>query len=202
MEKTYLNFLRMAELYEGEGDNNELVREYKRTKDPIYLAEIFCRYYPYIQKTAARYFNLTEQDKASFAVEELHKAMLDFEEDRNCQIQTVYITYLNNRLRAETQAMNLQKRKANNNCDSFEQTAVSILKGYRDNELDVIEIQTALEQSEILTENELEYCKIIIGSDNVRDSDVAKELNISPSAVFQIKKRLSKKLDLINLLPC
>lgn len=202
MEKTYLNFLRMAELYEGEGDNNELVREYKRTKDPIYLAEIFCRYYPYIQKIASRYFNLTDADKASFAVEELHKSMNDFDEKMNTQIQTLFVAYYSNRLRAETQSMNLQKRKANNNCDSFEQTAVSILEGYRDDKLDIIEIQTALEQSGILTENELEYCKIIIGSDNVRDSDVARELNISPSAVFQIKKRLSKKLDLINLLPC
>lgn len=195
MYETYKNFSRLSELYQGKEDNSSLVKRYKDEQDPIYLAEIFCRYFPYIQTTSEKYFYLTEADKASFAIEELHRSMMDFNEDRGTKIQTLFITYYNNRLRTETQSLNLQKRKANNNCDSYE-NAATLFDGYVDGELAIVELQAALEQSGILSENELAYCKIIIKSDNIKDSDVAKKLGISPSAIYQLKQRLRKKLDI------
>lgn len=199
MYETYKNLVTLSELYIGGEENCQIAENYQRTGDPVYLAEIFCRYFPFIQTTSEKYFYLTEADKASFAIEELHKSILDYDSKKGAKIQTLFITYYNNRLRTETQALNLQKRKANNNCDSYEHAA-TLFEGYADKEFAIIELQEALEQSGMLSDNELAYCKIIMSSDNIKDIDVARNLDISPSAVHQLKSRLRKKIDIESLI--
>src|SRR5690625_498329 len=177
MYQTYKNLVSLSELYEGEETNCELATKYQESEDPIYLAEIFRRYFPYIQTTADNYFYLTDADKGSLAIEELHKSMIDYEVGKGAKIQTLFIKYYNNRLRVETQALNSQMRKANNNCDSYEHAA-ELFEGYADKNIAIVELESALEQSGVLSENELEYCKIIMRSDNVKDVDVAKRLKV------------------------
>lgn len=198
MYGTYHRLLELAGLYEEEETNCELAIKYQVNEDPIYLAVIYCRYFAYIKSTAGRYFNITDADKESYALEELHKSMLDYKITGGAKVQTLFITYYNNRLRAETQSMNLQKRAANNNCEDFEETA-EIFNGYIDDEINIIELSTALDQMEQLTENEKMYCKIVIQTDEIKDIDIAKQLGISSSAIFQLKKRLAKKLDYFNI---
>lgn len=192
MYTTYKNLLILSDLYEGEETNSNLALKYQQTKDPIFLAVVYTRYYAYIKTTADNYFNLTDADKASFAIEELNKALLDYKLERGAKVQTLFIKYYKNRLRQETQATNLYKRRANNNCDNYE--TAEIFEGYKESSFGFVELELALEQADLLTENEKMYCKIIMSSDNVNDSDVAKKLEISPSAIFQIKKRLRTKI--------
>lgn len=197
MEAMYKNLLPMANMYEGENDSTEITELYQQTQDPKYLSYIFCNYYRYIRTVADRYFYITEQDKGSYAIEELHKAMLDYDSSKGAKIETLYVAYYERRLRMETQALNTHKRKANNECEDYAET-VEINEGAFDSELAMAEIALALEQSAILTENELAYCRIIMLDENTKDSDVAKLLDVSASAVHQMKKRIAKKLSAIN----
>lgn len=197
MKGIYENLLELAELYEGERDSTEIAEMYQKTQDPIYLSTIFCDYYLYVKSIANQYFNITDEDKGSFALEELHKAMMDYDSSKGAKVETLFITYLRNRLRTETQAMEMQKRRANNSCEDFDDSEV-IFYGYEDNKLDIAEIEIALKQSELFSDNELAYCRIIMEDDNTKDSDVAKILEVSASAVHQMKKRIAKKLDEIN----
>ena len=147
-----------------------------------------------------KYFYLTDQDKASFAVEELHKAMKDFDSTKGAKIQTLFSRYINNRLRTETQSLSYQKRTANNTAESYE-FASELTNGYDQADYSEIEFIQMLEQSKLLTENELKYCKIVMKDHiDVRDSDVARAMNVTPSAVNQMKKSIFRKFTSLQII--
>lgn len=199
MYQTYQNFLRISKIYDGEEETDRLVERYQQDADPLYLAVIFCRNFGYIKSQVDIYFNITLQDKASLAVEELHKAMLDFEQNKGAKFLTFYSRYLNNRLRSETQFTTRHRRKANNNCDDYEDAIKTHGQSYEDINIEKAEIIIALRQSDILNERELKYCEIVItNGDKIRDIEISKELDITPSALHQMKKRLANKLKDFN----
>lgn len=192
MYNTYKNLRRIAEMSNERGDISSLALKYQKNQDMMYLSVIFCEYFPYIRQTADNYFNLTDEDKSSYVLEEIHKSLMDYDETRNAKIQTIMITYIKNRLRSETQQTNMQKRKANNQTSSYENTA-GIFEGKHSGGLDKVEMNTTIEQMKALSENEKEYCKIV-SSDDYTDSDVARIMNVTASAINQMKKRIKKKI--------
>lgn len=202
MQTTYKNFSNLSTLYTGDTSNlDNLALEYQRTEDPILLAVVFCRQYPYILTQTNKYFNLSESDKASFVVEELHKSMKDFQTGKGAKIQTLFSRYLNRRLYAETSMLNHQKRSANNSADSYEEVAETNPMKYEEEAYENYELIDSLKSADILTDNELKYCRIIMTeTDKVRDSEIARELGITASAINQLKKALKKKF--LNLSIC
>jgi DNA-binding CsgD family transcriptional regulator len=210
MKETYQNLKELAALYQGNGDLNEIAMEYKKTEDAILLSYAFCKLYPLIYSTCENYFGLTEEDKSSFALEELHKSMLDYRRDGGAQLQTLFNRYLNRRLRAETQMLNYDKRKSNLYAESFEGTIVEDEKGnkedtgysnelgYEEQGFDKVELLLTLADKAGLTENEFKYCEIIINEvsnvKHINDSEIASRLKISSAAVHYIKRSLQKKL--------
>lgn len=214
MMETYQRLKELAALYEGDGNLNEVAMQYKETEDAILLSYAFCKLYPLIRTTCNKYFGLTDEDKSSFALEELHKAMLDYRRSGGAQLQTLFNRYLDRRLRAETQMLNYDKRKSNLYAESFEGTIVEDEKGnkedtgysnqlgYEEEGFDKVEILLTLADKAGLTENEFKYCEFIINEvSNVKhivDSEIASRLNISSAAVHYIKKSLQKKLAKIS----
>lgn len=210
MNKTYEQLKDIAMLHTGEEDANKLALMYQEEEDAVILSYVFCKHFGLTYTECDKYFGITEEDKASFALEELHKAMHHYRENGGASVITLYSRFLNNRLRTETQALNYDKRKGNVNAESFEgtleeddkgnksSTGYSNQLGYEEAGFDEAELLLSLASKEELTENEYRYCKIIIrdvnDTKNIRDSDIAKRLNISSAAVHYIKKSLQKKI--------
>lgn len=193
MLNTLKNFQDLSKLYTGTKNLDQSAIEYQSTNDPVILAYVFVKSFPLIVNQANKYFYLTESDKASYAVEELHRSMIDFEEGKGAKIQTFFSRYLNNRLRAETQALNMDKRKSNNASESYE-AIMEIASGYFESGYDDVEFTNLLETSFNLSENELKYCKIVMTNTlDVKDSDIARVMGITPAAVHYMKKSLAKK---------
>lgn len=196
MLNTLKNFQDLSSLYTGEKDLDKAALAYQDTQDPVILAYVFCKSFPLIVNQANKYFYLTDSDKASFAVEELHRAMMDFQLNKGAKVQTFYSRYLNNRLRSETQALDMDKRKSNNVAESYE-AVVEIKSAYDELGYDNVDFVDLLETAFNLSENELKYCKIVMNNTlDVMDSDVAKVIGVSPAAIHYMKKSLAKKLTL------
>src|SRR5699024_5200068 len=120
----------------------------------------------------------------------IHKSLMDYDETRNAKIQTIMITYIKNRLRSETQQTNMQKRKANNQTASYDNT-LGIFEGKHSGGLDKVEMNTTIEQMKDMSENENFK---IVSSKEYTDYDKAKVMNIIKEAINQIKKRKNKKI--------
>ena len=192
MYNTYKNMRRIAEMGKEMNDISNLAERYQQNQDMVYLSVIFCEYFPYIRQTADNYFNLTDEDKSSYILEEIHKSLMDYDASRNTKIQTIMMKYIKNRLRSETQQTNMQKRKANNQTASYDNT-LGIFEGKHSGGLDRVEMDTTIEQMKSLSENEKEYCKIV-SSNDYTDSDVARVMNVTASAINQMKKRIKRKI--------
>lgn len=211
MRETFKNLKNIASLHQGQREDlDTLTLEYQQTKDNVLLAVVFVELYPYIVTQVGKYFNLTESDKASIALQELDKAMLDFRTGKGAKLKTFYSRYLNRGMYRETNMLNHQKRKANNACASYESSTDQTIEGtgeiksltmqYHEERYDEYDLVSAIEVSEILTDNEIKYCKIIMRENNaIKDSEIARELSVSPSAINQMKKALKKKFLKLNI---
>lgn len=198
MNQTYSNLKTLANLHEGEKCLSILTTEYQNTGDPIIFSFVFCEYFGYIKRISDNYFYLTESDKASFALEELDKSMRNFDKSKGVKIQTLFSKYYKNRLRAETEMLNYQKRSLNNTADSYDAIMDDIGNEQTDhtsqNEFEKIEFLDYIRNAE-LTELEVKYCEIIIeDGDKVSSTDIAERLGISCSMITYIKKSLQNKV--------
>jgi hypothetical protein len=191
------NFLELSALYQGPTDETSMIIEYQETEDPTILSIFYVRLHSVAFKLANQFFYITEEDKQSFIVEELHKTLQAFDTSMNCKLSTAFYSFLKNRLRSETKLLAYQKRRVNN-------VACEIPEGLStDQDFSRVEVMQSIAQANILTTNELRYCSIIL-SDNyaVIDSDVAAILNISPSAIHQLKKSICRKFMNARLFVC
>lgn len=212
MIETYRQLKELAGLHTGETNVNKLALDYQNTEDTIILSYIFCKHFGLTVTQTDKYFGLTDEDMASFALEELHKALMHYRTDGGAQVTTLYSRFLNNRLRKETIDLTYDKRKSNYVADSFEGEIEENDKGdvsstgfanelsYNDEGISEVELLMSLAETQELTENEFRYCEIIVSevSDtcNIKDSEIASRLNISSAAVHYIKKSLRKKIGL------
>lgn len=193
MVSTYENLKPLTALYTGTKDFTQAALQYQETQDPAAFAYIFCGYFAFIKSVTDQFYYVTESDKASFALEELHKSLLAFDLSRGFKVQTLFSTYLRKRLVSETGVKHYQKRKANNSADSYERLLEDCVEeGQSLNELDDINFMMSLTDSN-LTDVEVRFCKIVL-QEKVNCADIAKRLNISGSMVSYIKKSLRTKL--------
>jgi hypothetical protein len=196
MIETFRNFQELNKLYDGEETLSEIAVKYQTSPDNmVYLARTFCELFGVLTNLVGNYFYLTEEDKASYCVEETHKAMMAYDPDKGYQVQTLIRTYVDNRLRAETQMLQCQKRKAN-----------YLTTDYGDLDYNDVETELHIEQLELLdliksgelglTDNEIAICEIIVREpNNLQNTEIAEELGMTSAGVAYIKKQLAQKLD-------
>ena len=110
MQETFKSLQTLSNLYEGDNTLSETALKYQQEQSPIHFAHIFCKLYPYLKTQSDKYFYLTEEDKTSFVLEELNKALLAYDPSKGAQVQTLVSIYVNNRLRMETQQLQHHKR--------------------------------------------------------------------------------------------
>lgn len=210
MLETYKNFKGIANLVEG-NLNAEMVESYKETQDMVILAKVYVKYYAHLTNVASKFFNITDQDKASCIVEEIHKALMNYDSRKGAAIQTLVTKYVNNRLRAETQSENYQMRKANNESDSYESLMeVNAVPESFSEESSILETLSVLDSLN-LTANEKRYCEIIlldetskladrnkdkevVSTTKILDTEIAQIMDMTGAGVAYIRRSLAKKL--------
>lgn len=189
MLTTYKNLLPLAN---GQLEDKECVERYQATRNPIYLATVFTRHFGMILNVAEAYWGISDEDKASFCLEETHKSMLNFDVDKNTALLTFLVIYLKNRLRTETQAINSDKRKAMNQYVELPLNATS------DSTYDASLLKVAVLESNLLTQREKDYCLYVMSTNDwANDSDFARIHHISSAAVFYLKQSLKQKINFV-----
>ena len=195
MRQTYANLSKLAK--ENPLELLDAIQQYKKDEDPMAFSNIFRELYPLSLSVCSKFWNLTENDMASFCLEELHKAIISYDETKtNAKFQTYFATCFRNRLRHETQKLSCDKRKANVKSDDFAAYA-EIAQGYYEVGIENAEIYDLLEGSN-LSEKEQQYCKIIMDTPGkITDKEISKIIGVSSAAVNYMKKRLRVKLQTV-----
>lgn len=195
MQETFKNFSTLSHLYEGDKTLSETALKYQKDNNPIYLAHIFCKLYPYLKTQADKYFYLTDEDKVSFVLEELNKAVLAYDATKGAQVQTLVSTYVNNRLRTETQQLQHHKRCVNNTADSYDELVATCddAEGSEDCFMNVL-TELTLASAE-LSSTELQCCKIIMDEPHeLKNTEIAEKMGITSAGVGYLKKKIATKL--------
>jgi hypothetical protein len=211
MQTTYLNLLPLAEAREL--TDEECAQLYKQEENPIYLATMFTRHFAMLTQVSNKYWGVTEEDRASFCLEEVHRALLNFLPNKNARFFTFLHSCLCNRFRAETQALNADKRKTLAHATSFyadKETTVKQGDVQKDGDAEYetvivdktkhtekLELLLCVEESN-LSEKEKAFCRYAL-ENNVyaTDTDFAKQQSISSAAVFYIKQSLKEKIGFV-----
>ena len=192
---TFSNLKTLANLYIGSDDLSEVAENYQQDKSPAKLAYVVCRLEHYLKTQTNKYWGLTEEDKESFMLEEVDRAMLHYNPDKGAKVQTLISIYVNNRLRTETQQLQHDKRSANNAADSYEE----IIATKENDEVECtqyldIEMSSLLNSAQ-LTESEMACCKIIMQEPHaLKNTEIADMLGMTSAGVGYLKKRIAVKL--------
>lgn len=198
---TYQSLLNLSNLFvpaNKVATTEELVQAYQEGRQSEVIAHVFCTNYQLLKITANKFFGLSAEDKDSFILEEIAKALnnYDLENSKNAKITTVVSTYLYNRLRAETQALQKASRATLNLATSFEDLGDMdrLEEAGDDASYSYSEMYELVYQLD-LTENERKCCEIIIlNNDPVKNSEIAELLGVSRAGAGHIKKSLKVKL--------
>lgn len=166
----------------------DISEKYRASLNPSLLALAFDKMYLLFISTSQNYYGLTSEDVASYALQELDFCLKTFNPGNNT-FTTYCIKVFKNRLREETTANNMQKRKANQCCTNFED--ISQFMYETDKEIDYIELVSTLDTLN-LTEREREYCDYLM--QGWKTKDILDKMNVSAVRVCHIKKQLKKKL--------
>ena len=195
MNNTFSTLKTLSNLYKGSDDLSQIAEEYQLDKSPIKFAYVACKLEHYLKTQTNKYWGLTEEDKESFMLEEIDRAMLNYTPSKGAKVQTLISIYVNNRLRTETQQLQHDKRSANNTADSYEE----IIATKENDEVDCtqyqdIEIMSLLKSAE-LTESEMACCRIIMEEPHeLKNTEIAAVLGITSAGVGYLKKRIAVKL--------
>lgn len=168
----------------------EISSRYKASKNPSLLAVAFDKTFKFILHISENYYGLTTEDIASFSLVELDLALQMFEADNGTKFITYFGTFLKNKFREETQALNTHKRKAVFYSDSYE---VLVEQGFDiEAEQDYEHEVTDMLQSKDLTDRESKYCELLI--EGYANSEIANVLGVSVMTLCNMRKRIRGKL--------
>jgi len=174
-------------------DNRDMTLEqiaeaYRESLNPSLLALAFEKTFKLIIHVSAKYYGLTNEDIASFALEKLDFSLQTYKIGQ-ANFTTYYTTVLMNKFREETEALNTQKRKAIFFSDSYE---TMVENGYDLVACTVEEdIVYSLEEYN-LSVRELEYCNLIIA--DYSNAEISAKLGVSVMTLSNMRKKLREKL--------
>ena len=112
MEETLKMMKSILNRNEGKINENELIKEYQNKLSPYILAHFYVSNYKLIYTISQNYRILTEEDRASFCLQELNKCLQTYDMNKNVKFTTYFVTCFKRRLYAETQMLNHANRKA------------------------------------------------------------------------------------------
>lgn len=201
MLSTHKNFKQMVQGFKEEmgfEELSELSSVYKQTKDQRCIAYCFVNQFGVLFNQSEKFPYLSSEDKVSFILQEVEKALLNYESSQGAKLQTLISTYAYRRCYAENNKRGYQKRKINYNTEIACSYESFVEEGLDWGELDHYESEFIdWIESMGLNENEYKYCLTVgLNNHNLTDTEIAKELNVTCATVHYIKKRLKTKLQL------
>lgn len=181
----------LAELYKNPSNNLEqTVIEYQQTNDPVCFSFVFCKLFPHMLWRTQNFYMFSPQDKASYCVEQLLKAMTNFDPQKNVKIKTLFDKYLMNKLQNELKFISTSMRKINNETVKLDEDCQIV---YMDANLSNVDFLESLKKLS-LNDSELRYCQLVMRGEVEKDSEIARIIGISPAAINYIRSRLRQKL--------
>lgn len=179
----------------------ELVTMFKQGQEDEVIQYIYNVHHYAFQTVSKRYFGIDEATVESTILEQIWRAIQEFDPARGTKLVTLICTFIKNDLRATSMLNNTYKRKANqaNVCSVFsafetEENDRCFEQGEEDmayNELEMLELLDTLD----LTENQYNYCQCIIQQlCETSMAGIANHLGISRAGALSIKKALQSKL--------
>lgn len=171
---------------EDKSNENELIGLYKENKFPNILAYFFVKNYSLLQNVCSMYNLLTDEDKASFCLQELDKCLCNFDSNKNIKFTTFFIKYVRNRLNSENLTLIYNMHKIMNNISSLEDNQDSI-----SNELDIENLNILLEEYK-LTNIEKIQCNLI--NQGYKLYEIANMFGISKQTVSARNKKIKQKI--------
>jgi len=166
----------------------QIAEAYRESLNPSLLALAFEKVFKLIIHVSTKYYGLTNEDIASFALEKLDFSLQTYKIGQ-ANFTTYFTTVLMNKFREETEALNTQKRKAIFFSDSYE---TMVENGY-----DLVactiedDIVYSLEEYN-LSVRELEYCNLIIA--DYSNAEISAKLGVSVMTLSNMRKKLREKL--------
>lgn len=167
---------------------DEIAQSYRASLNPSLLALAYEKTFPLLLQTGQRYFGLTLEDLASYALQELDYSLISYKPGKGSFLSYSLKVY-SNRLREATIENNQHKRKANFYCDDWE-TSVAC-SGATDANMQDAELRECLKQCK-LTERQFTYCQYVMEGWTSRC--IADVMGITPQRMSQMRSSIRKKL--------
>lgn len=205
MENTYEILKPLARLYDGDGSDEQLIEDYiKEDTKPLVLAYIYCKNYGLFYKTASKFTGTTQEDKESYIVECIDKAITSYDNTKGAKLLTYINKFVYNRAREEysrskkgslialTDSVRFESVETNDdyNTENYMDTLIGGEEDYDYNAIETLEYLKSLK----LTDREIRYCELIIKEGSYTDVAAAEALGLSASAIYDIRVNLQKKL--------
>ena len=171
---------------EKERSLQDLLTEYKINKSPNILAYFYVNNFGLILKVCNKYKNILDEDKASYALQELDKCMLTYDETIS-NFSTFFSTYLDNALITLSIKKSTDKRKIiynEENIDNLNNLS------YEDN-YNCFDIDMFCKDND-LSNIEINQCKLLYSGYSIKE--IAKRFNISVQYCYQLNKNIKNKL--------
>ena len=165
-------------------DEIDLIKEYQEKLSPNILAYFYCSNFGIISKTALNYPIISNEDKASFCLQELDKALRIYQLNSNAKFITYFISCFKNRLRMETEQLLTQKRKVFLYVDTLEEDTIK-----RDVNLEDIDL---ILSNYDLDAEEKEQCKLLQIGYTVKE--IAQILKTSVITIYKRNAKIKQKI--------
>lgn len=169
---------------ESTKDENELIEEYKESLSPNILAYFFVHNFGLISKTGKLYPMLCDEDKASFCLQELDKALHNYKSG-NSKFITYFIKCYKRRLWAENQMLLHNNRKSFLNCENLD----DINDYYEDEYFSIDEFC----KNYNLSSDEKFYCNLY--NYGYSTKDIASMVKKSIQCIYKKRKNILQKIE-------
>lgn len=172
----------------------ELVEDYQKTRNDEIILEIYKKLSGLSYQISSNYWGLTSDDISSYSLETIYNCLKSFRLNGGSKFSSYYATSLKFNLRAETTALNQQKRKANlpENSSSYEELSENGFAFSYTPENDIIFLES-LRSIDNLTDNEKRYCEYILDG-ALTNAEIAKKMKVSIMTLSNMRKSMREKL--------
>lgn len=167
----------------------ELISLYQKTLSSNLLAYMFVNNYGIITTISKPFVIINDQDKASFCLQELDKALRTFDNNKKVKFTTYFIDLYKARLIQENHSLQYDKRKIMNDVtelDSIVETSYKIDDYFAD--------ENNLLDNYNLTEDEKKHCRLLNRGYSIKE--LSRIFNKSLALIYQRNNKIKKKINL------
>lgn len=188
MKNTYEMLKTLLIGNEKELSEKEVILQYQEKLSPNILAYFYCNNFGMISMVSRLYPLLSDEDKASFCLQELDKCLQDFDTSRELKFMTYFIKCYKNRLRNECGFLFSLSKKAMVNYMEIPDDENSF-DNYIDMDCNNVDL---ILSNYNLTELEKTQCKLLNIGYTIKD--IAKMSGISPMAIYKRFRKIKQKI--------